>query len=104
MSMRVKLMDKVYLAYCDKGYERISRTQARNSYNKYEKVYCAKANVHPFKEGNAIGLQKYIEAEDYRPLMEGVDDFDRVIRALEKWKFKGTVWFWAETKQNQKIN
>jgi hypothetical protein len=47
-------------------------------------------------------LQRRIEAEDYRPLLENIDDFDRVVRALEKWKYKGTVWFWIETKQNQK--
>lgn len=87
-----------------KRYERISRTKAKDLYNRYEKIYCCAKNESPYRFGTETELQRRIEAEDYRPLVEDIDEFDRVVRALEKWQYKGTVWFWAETKQNQKIN
>lgn len=80
-------------------YEEITRDEAKALYMDYELVICCASNEVPYNNsGRYTELIRRCGEEDYRPLVEGVDEFDRMIFSVEKWFYKCPVRFWKESK------
>lgn len=80
-------------------YEEVTMEEARVLYNNFELVICCANNEVPYNiSGRYTELTRRYGEEDYRPLIELDNEFDRMISALVKWYYKCPVRFWKESK------